>query len=426
MSTPHSSIKQLNLNEPEEIQLYLELIRIIEKDIDEIKSGDTKNGWTSWAIIGGIAGALLLLFGETRKLQAFPTEDVKTIGLAGIFLINSVLLILKFTEFPLTVTRPGRVKWSKDTNFSYIPRGIYLFLLLFFLIVIGFTLSISGWMKFVVVSTLILWALLSLINLIFAFKNIPIGNNKVSRKSGIATAFILLLLCMFSFTLLLTKMHLPMGETATLPYILSGLTIAIILLINSLIGTTAPSRLLSNLYDLRNDIIFLRIEIDEALQRYEILTEGETLPDALKTELSEILNDLNFIDYAHSNMKALIGKMNQEFPSPNDTSEQRSIKSQQLLLDRDSYTLHEERCTDVFNGFEGKLKKIGKKMSQVSAAAEDWASENNIRNLLIQRLQMLERNQAQLHQSMTAIINFINHPDQIPPQLQTTNPPNQE
>ncbi|HKG58724.1 MAG TPA: hypothetical protein VKB05_03015 [Pyrinomonadaceae bacterium] len=63
---PRQSIKNLALEEPQEVSLYLELIRIIERDIDEIKAGDTRNGWTSWAIIGGIAGALFLLFGETR------------------------------------------------------------------------------------------------------------------------------------------------------------------------------------------------------------------------------------------------------------------------------------------------------------------------------------------------------------------------
>lgn len=44
-----SSIQQLDLESSEEVQIYLELIRIIEKDIDEIKAGNTRNGWTSWA-----------------------------------------------------------------------------------------------------------------------------------------------------------------------------------------------------------------------------------------------------------------------------------------------------------------------------------------------------------------------------------------
>lgn len=83
---PRRSIQELGLEDSEELSLYLELIRIIEKETDEIKAGDTRSGWTSWAMLGGIAAALLLLFGETRKLQSFPTQEVETIGLGGLFL----------------------------------------------------------------------------------------------------------------------------------------------------------------------------------------------------------------------------------------------------------------------------------------------------------------------------------------------------
>jgi hypothetical protein len=68
---PKKSIQELNLEDSDEITLYLELIRIIERDIDGIQAQDTKNGWTSWAIAAAIGAALLALFGETRKLTSF-------------------------------------------------------------------------------------------------------------------------------------------------------------------------------------------------------------------------------------------------------------------------------------------------------------------------------------------------------------------
>src|ERR1051325_1798274 len=106
---PRPSIQELGLNDPELVTLHLELIRIIEKDIDEIKEGDAKSGWTSWALIGGIAGALLVLFGETRKLQAFPVNDVAVITLAGILLYNIVVILYNILSGRGSPNiRPGR------------------------------------------------------------------------------------------------------------------------------------------------------------------------------------------------------------------------------------------------------------------------------------------------------------------------------
>src|ERR1700693_4935262 len=121
---PRRSIQELGLEDSDELSLYLDLIRIIEKDIDEIKAGDTRSGWTSWAMLGGIAAALLLLFGETRKLQSFPTQEVETIGLGGLFLYNIAVLSLRVLYPSETVVKPGRIRWSNDAYFSFIPSAI--------------------------------------------------------------------------------------------------------------------------------------------------------------------------------------------------------------------------------------------------------------------------------------------------------------
>lgn len=242
----------------------------------------------------------------------------------------------------------------------------------------------------------------------------------MSKKSGFVWVTIVLLLSISSLVLLGTQMRFPVGETATIPYILAVLILAIILLIENVISMLAPSRLLSNLQDLRNDIIFLRVDIDEALQRYEPLVEGETLPYALKTELSEILNDLDVIDYAHSNMTTLTGKMIEELPYTEDPPNIKERKKQQLGLYKDSYSLHDAKCTEIVKLLGAKLKKLNKRLSMLSAASDDRAGENNIRSLLTQRLQSLERNHAQLNQDILSINHYINNPNEIPQELRAS------
>jgi SHS2 domain-containing protein len=408
------SIQDLELNDSEEVQLYVELIRIIERDIDEIKAGDTKSGWTSWAIIGGIAGALLLLFGETRKLQTFPTEEVKLIGLAGLLLYQIAIISHRAFNLTLPVARPGRIKWTKEANFPYVPTWVYKLLIFLVSFVVTYTLTLPTWVKTIALATWGLWALLTITILVFSFRKQPIGNNKVSKKSGFVMFIVLLIFSVLSLLLLGNRIHFPIGEAATLPYILAGLIVATVLLIENLISTLAPSRLLTNLQDLRDDIIFLRVEIDEALQRYQVLTEGETLPDALKEDLSEVLSYVDVIEYAHSNMNTLLEKMIKELPVTTDSEEVVKQKQQQLRLDKDSYSLHNARCSDISGSFKAKLLQLNKRISELRAVSEDWVSENNIRSFLVQRIQAIDTMQTHLNKNFQAIDYYIQNPDKIP------------
>jgi uncharacterized membrane-anchored protein YhcB (DUF1043 family) len=296
----------------------------------------------------------------------------------------------------------------------------------FALTFIAFTLILPLWMKIIVIATLILWTLFSLVMLLSVIINNPLGNNRYAKKGAWGYVLILIPISILSFILLLTRMPYPVGETNTLPYILAGLIIVLLLLIDNLISTTAPSRLLSNLYDLKNDIIFLRVDIDEALQRYEILTEGETLPDALKVELGDLLNDLNVIDYAQDNMSALIEKMSGELPTQGDPESEITQKRRQLKLDRDSYILHSQKTTQVLNALTEKLRQLNKKMSQLSAASEDSASENNIRSLLVQRLQLLQAAGNELAERVRPIDFYIDNPTQLAPPLTPVPPDNEQ
>jgi hypothetical protein len=125
---PRQTIEELGLEDKERIPLYLELIRIIEKDIDEIKAGDTRSGWTSWAMAGGIVGAFLLFFSATRQLQLFPVGEVKSVALAILLLYIIAFLSMRLFSFSLPEIRSGRLRWSDEAFSSSVPRVIFRFL----------------------------------------------------------------------------------------------------------------------------------------------------------------------------------------------------------------------------------------------------------------------------------------------------------
>jgi len=185
----------------------------------------------------------------------------------------------------------------------------------------------------------------------------------------------------------------------------------------------APSRLLSDLKDLLNDIIFLRADLDEGLRRYEVISEGETLPDALQKELSDVLGDVNVLAYAHPNMDSLIKKMLEQLPFPDDMPEKKEHKAKQMALDKDSYFLHESKCDEIFGSLETKLKGLDKKMQTVASATGDWAGANTIRASLARQLEWVQRSKTELKRRRQAIDYYSNHPNEIPKDLQSAQEP---
>ena len=422
-----TSIRELQLEDKEEVQLYLELIRVIERDIDDIKTGDTQNGWTSWALLGATAAAVLLLLEETRKLQSIPGQDAAVILLAALLLYNIVKLLANFLNSASSPeVRPGRVKWSRDIFFPLLPVTFYRMLIFLAAAAVAYSLQIRSGPKTLVIATFAYWSLWAVMPPIYSIINYPLGNRKEFKKFayiGIAT---LLILSLTTFVLLLTHLQPPLGEAATLPFILAGLSTTIIILMENFISTLGPSRLLANLLDLRNDIVFLRVDIDEALQRYEVLQEGETLPIALKQELNEIINTANIIEYAYSNMATLLGRINENLPYLRQTPDHKQDQRKQLLLDLDSYSLHRTKCQDIDSSLNKSIKKFTKKLTLVSGATGDWLGENTIRSFLTQKFQQLSNVRADLDNRFLSVQNYLNNPQETTEQLPRPQNPESE
>jgi hypothetical protein len=408
------SISALNLSASEEITLYKELIRILERDIDEIKVGHVKSGWTSWAIFGALVGAFSLLFGRLRGLNSFPTQNVANVVLMGMCIDWFARAVINIFRARVTsAVRMGKIRWSTDVHYPALPFILYS--LVIQIIMIG----ITAWSPLPWKVRIPVFALFAYNTLIAGFVaatsvlKIPMGGGPISKKATPYFFLIIILLSGLSTAMLGTQLPVPLGESAVVAYEVGGLLTFISLLVGSLISTMAPEPLQQALHDLRNDIIFLRVDIDEALKRYETLTEGESLPDALKEDLAAVVADLDFLAYTHSNMATLLAKMQAALTDPNSSPEVVKQHIQDLKLDRDSFALHEKHCNQVLEALGEKLTKLNKKQARYAGVAEDWAAESNLRTSLIERLEAMRIT----HKGLLKKFNdLIRPPAQLPPQ----------
>jgi hypothetical protein len=410
---PRPTISELELDKGDELTVYLELIRIIEKDIDEIQQESTRTGWTSWTIIGGIVGALLLLFGETKNLTEFPAQKVGELLLAGIFGLEIVNLLTTIFRLVNNIPKAGRIRWSDEERSNYLPALVYRLLLLTIFTFIAAQLTLPLLPLIVILSSLGFWLLFMIFLLVFGLSRRPLGPPTV-KNAGTSGALILLLLASFpAFVILVLRQPPPVGN-ATLPYILAGLILGIIWLVSQLVSSTTPSRLLSNLKALKNDIVFLRIDIDEALKRYEILSEGETLPDVVQRELSEVEAALNALYNEQALIRQLQHRMVEAVPRGDDSSEVIERKLTQIRLDRTSYALHVERYQAIAGGMHKQLDQLAKNIRVALTASSDVASANLIVASLQQRLDALTRNEEPVNEITRALDAYLSDSKQIP------------
>jgi len=238
-ASQRSSIQELGLNDSEELRLYLELIRIVEKDIDEIKAATTRSGWTSWAMVGSVVGASLLFLGETRKLQVFPAEEVKTVWLGGLLLYAVAISSLRVFYVDDQNIRPGRVRWSNDVYFSHIPSGVFTFLIFLLAMIVAWTLPLPIFAKIATLVTFSVWTLWMALFLLLSKREFALGNTMILARSGRWISWVNFSLSLLSLVLITVQLQFPLGEPVTLPYLLGGLLIAMTLLIIRLIFTMA-------------------------------------------------------------------------------------------------------------------------------------------------------------------------------------------
>ena len=110
-----------------------------------------------------------------------------------------------------------------------------------------------------------------------------------------------------------------------------------------------------------------------------------------------------------------------ELPRPSDSTEERKRKETQIDLSKDSFLLHQNRCTEVLQSLTPKLKALNRKQSRVGGVTEDWASENTIRSYLTRRLELLDQDDVRLKREFQQVDYYRANPDQIPAVPQSPN-----
>ncbi len=390
-------IDEDELEVSDQITLYTELIRILEKDIDDAQSKSSREGWNTWGILGAIAAATFVLLGQTKDLQAVPTETT-SVAITFTLFFQFILIAYNFLTGNKTLAKEKRLTDSKQVfkgkRFLFFVRFIILSVVSVF---ISFT-DYPVWIKFtsiILVFLPIMYVLLSLF--VSSYTQQPLGNNPKYKKVSPIIGSLILFFYAVAVTLLGYRLKFPIGQSLSAAYAIGISLSAIVVLAEVLLSNSTPTEAVSELQDLKDDIIFRRANLNEALYRYQILKEGKSLFDEMKPDLDKIMGYLHREEEIYIEQKKIVKKLSELLPSKNDSEKMIEDKNEQSSIHSKSFETYSREMNGLISLVTSELDPFDKKLRKAVGASGDYETEDLIKRLLNQKLNELVQKEREIN-----------------------------
>ena len=184
---------------------------------------------------------------------------------------------------------------------------------------------------------------------------------------------------------MLKSVPFPIG-VATAPFIIAGIIFAIIFFLNVAVVLSAPSLLLTNLQQLRRDIIFLKLELKDAWILYEIYMEGNELTEEVRSILGKITHAFSLIEYQQSQQKEILPLIQEEINKLKNVKKLTEEDFQSLNQDKAKFLQHRNIKNDIYDLTSPFHSELGSKINKISGVTKEWEKADNYRQYVLSRL----------------------------------------
>jgi hypothetical protein len=331
-------------------------LKLLDSEIEHIRGAQTKQGWTSWGLLGAIVGSLWLLSDELKagnvrvEIAAIAVLLFSTLADSLRWLV-SLLWLWKDPKID-----PARFKWSNE--FFSGNELLYALEILrsIGLLVVVFVFAPKSWLPSSTMAISYVWYLImAILWLVLTQAEFPIRQGFTKKGFTFILAFIVP--CLTSFFLYLALAPFPTGEVIA-SYRAGGLLVGISYLILSLAIVTKDSPILHSLIGMRRNIVFNRVDINSAVSQAEIALKGMEVPDAIQKDVSPILALVERLDAATSNLMSQVQTMQTHLPTAADSQDTISAKLKIL-------TAHRNTCDFILRDRESNLRELNSKFQQL-------------------------------------------------------------
>ncbi len=363
-------------------------LRLLDSEIEHIRSAETQHGWTSWGLVGGIVGLLWLLSDELKSGNVNLEITVLAVLLFSTLIDSVRSLIYQLWQWKDPKNDPARLRWSNE----FFSGSELVFVLEILrsvgMLIIAFLVAPKWWVSLLTLTIAYLWYLLLMISaLVLTQTEFPIRQG--FTKKGFAFILAFALPCLASFFLFLCLAPAPTGEVIA-SYRAGGVIVAISYLILSLAIVTRDSPILQSLIGARRNIVFNRVEINSAASQAEIALKGMEVTDAIQKDLPPILSLVERLNEDTNSLEYQVQTMQAHLPKKEDSQDTVSAKiriltahrnnAEALLRDRAS-TLQElnSKFQQLMRRIQGVMPETADFFNQLDTGMKTILEESDVR-----------------------------------------------
>lgn len=380
-----------------QISLYTELIRILEKDIDDAQTRSSREGWNTWGILAAIATAVAFLLSQTKDLQEIPTET-KSICITFILLFQFLLGAYNFLTGNKNFVKGKRLIDSKQV---FNGRKFLLFVRFLILLAISFGIYFSDypvWIKITSIALIFIPVLYMILTLFLSsYTQVFIGNNPKYKKISPIFNYTVLAFHLTAIILLGYSLKFPVGQFLSAAYVI-GLSVSVVIFLTEvLLMNSMQVETVSELQDLKDDIIFRRTNLNEALYRYQILKEGKSLFDEMKTDFDRVMSYLHREEEIYVEQKKIVKKLTELLASKDDSEKVLKDKNEQAEIYSKSFETYSREMNGLISMVTKEFDPFYKKLKKAADASGDYEAEDLIKRLLNQKLNELVQKENEIN-----------------------------
>ncbi len=399
--TVRHRLQDFEFTDEQEMSLTLELLNRIEKDIDALRDTKTRDGFSLYVALAGIAGILYLLLGELSKLAEISFAQVGMAFFTGLLLLKIPWAFYQLIAFDQATKKrhtQGRFFWSNDFFFETRPAAIFQLLVFLVSLCLLFFVSMPIWIAVVTGISFLLYILIIGLVSVISLRKEPYTPNNDNKIAAIGMPVLFLIFTAVSIGGLIRHMNTPLGS-GTQPYLIGGLLLTLVFFVDTLIRLLTPSLLLEKLQRLRYDIIFLKANLEDAWTRYEVYVDGHDISEELRADIDSIIRCFDTLDSLRTQQEEDLSAIQEELKQLEVQKTQRNITDKdfgKLNLHKTRFFLLSEETERIYEDLNPRLENIANQVNKISRSTQEWHRAEAYHQYILSRISSLSEKEKQI------------------------------
>jgi len=410
--TIRDRLRDYEFTDDQEMTLTLELLNRIEKDIDELRAKKTRDGFSEYVALGGLAAALFLLLGELNKVKEISFSSVALVFFGGLLLLKipwALYQLIAIDQATKKRHEKGRFFWSNDLFFENRIAGLFQALVFLVSVPLLFLLRLPLWVTASTAIAFLLYIFILGLVFVLSFKKEPYTPDNTRKLAMVGLPSLFLAITVLSVAGLMSRMKIPVGNE-TFPFVVAGLLLTLVFFVDRLIRLSTPSLLLAKLERLRYDIIFLKADLRDAWTRYEVHVYGHDISEELREDMDDIIRSFNMLDYGQSQKEKYVSLIQDEIKLLKVEKEKRTLTDNdfgRVTTHKREFFVHFDAVKRLFDQLEPRLDKLAKEINRISRSTQEWQRADQYHQYILSRLATINEKDKQIAQNGTEVDSEI-------------------